>query len=366
MKKLVLFFALAFPSLINAQIIPFDSNRWTIEANESSVDYYLGKQSLKLKGGIAYLNDVEFLNGIIEFDIAISNVRGFAGGIFRMQDQSNYEDFYLRPHQSGNPDANQYTPVFNGISSWQLYHGEGYGAAVNYQFNKWMHVRIIVSGQLAEVYIMDMNRPVVIISDLKRKPESGSIGIKVGDFSPAHFSNFQYEISNPIIQRQNKSTIITELPNSINVWEVSNPFPETLLQDKLELVPDQILNWKLLDCEANGLANLARVVENIKGNTVFAKVIIESKGDQFKKFVFGFSDRIRVYLNNKLLYTGNNNYRSRDYRYLGTIGYFDEIILSLKKGRNVLLLAISEDFGGWGVMAKFPDMVDIEIKVNIR
>ena len=73
-------------------------------------------------------------------------------------------------------------------------------------------------------------------------------------------------------------------------------------------------------------------------------------------------DRIRVYLNNKLLYTGNNNYRSRDYRYLGTIGYFDEIILYLKNGRNVLLLAISEDFGGWGVMAKFPDMVDIELK----
>jgi len=37
-----------------------------------------------------------------------------------------FEHFYIRPHQSGNPDANQYTPVFNGVSAWQLYHGALY------------------------------------------------------------------------------------------------------------------------------------------------------------------------------------------------------------------------------------------------
>ena len=32
----------------------------------------------------------------------------------------------MRPHQVGNPDAIQYTPVFNGLSAWQLYHGDGF------------------------------------------------------------------------------------------------------------------------------------------------------------------------------------------------------------------------------------------------
>ena len=43
---------------------------------------------------------------------------------------------------------------------------------------------------------------------------------------------------------------------------------------------------------------------------------------------------------------------SRDYRFLGTIGYFDAVYLQLKKGRNDLWIAVSENFGGWGIKAK--------------
>ena len=47
--------------------------------------------------------------------------------------------------------------------------------------------------------------------------------------------------------------------------------------------------------------------------------------------------------------------RSRDYRYLGTIGLFDEVMLPLRDGDNELWLAVSESFGGWGVLARLPD-----------
>ena len=57
----------------------------------------------------------------------------------------------------------------------------------------------------------------------------------------------------------------------------------------------------------------------------------------------------------RLLYTGNNGYRTRDYRYLGTIGYFDAITLPLQEGENELWFAVSESFGGWGVQAAFED-----------
>jgi hypothetical protein len=63
-----------------------------------------------------------------------------------------------------------------------------------------------------------------------------------------------------------------------------------------------------------------------------------------------------------LIYGGNNLYQSRDYRFLGTIGYFDELYLPLKKGRNELWMAISESFGGWGVKARFDNMEDISIR----
>jgi len=159
-----------------AEVIPFDDEGWQIHAAESERLIYLGQSALKLQGGSAILADTEIKNGIIEFDVAVSGERGFAGLMFRVQDAKNFEHFYIRPHQSGNPDANQYTPVFNGLSAWQLYHGPGYGAPVEYRFDEWMHVRVIYAGSGAEVYI-DSEEPVLRINNLKRDEIAGSIGL---------------------------------------------------------------------------------------------------------------------------------------------------------------------------------------------
>jgi len=133
--------------------VPFDDERWQIEAAEYEIVDHLDQQALRVRGGAAMLPDMNIRNGLVEFDIAVSPERGFAGLVFRSQDDGNFEHFYIRPHQSGNPDANQYTPVINGISAWQLYHGDGYGAPVEYRYNEWMHVKIIFAGKRAKVYI---------------------------------------------------------------------------------------------------------------------------------------------------------------------------------------------------------------------
>ncbi|MDG2448779.1 MAG: hypothetical protein P8M34_04055, partial [Saprospiraceae bacterium] len=104
-----------------------------------------------------------------------------------------------------------------------------------------------------------------------------------------------------------------------------------------------------------------RYDQEIEGNTVFARLDIDSESEQWKLFDFGYSDRVVVILNNKPIYRGNNKWRSRDYRYLGTIGFFDSVYLPLNKGKNVLLLAVSEDFGGWLVTGKFDDMKGITV-----
>ncbi|MEP3390293.1 MAG: hypothetical protein ABJO02_19025, partial [Reichenbachiella sp.] len=98
------------------------------------------------------------------------------------------------------------------------------------------------------------------------------------------------------------------------------------------------------------------------GETVFAKVTIQSDKDQLKYFEFGYSDRVVTILNGKPIYKGTNFWRSRDYRYLGTIGLFDGVYLDLKKGKNTLLLAVSESFGGWLVTGRIMDMGGIKIK----
>jgi hypothetical protein len=63
---------------------------------------------------------------------------------------------------------------------------------------------------------------------------------------------------------------------------------------------------------------------------------------------------VKVYLNGRLLYGGNDAVRSRDYRFLGTVGLFDELYLPLKAGDNELWMAVSEGefWYGWGLIAQ--------------
>jgi hypothetical protein len=137
-------------------------------------------------------------------------------------------------------------------------------------------------------------------------------------------------------------------------WKVSDPFAETALESSIEISSShkEDLGWTVLKSEPTGLANLSRVsVLSRETNTVFARVTVVSDHAQSKTLAFGYSDRLRLFFNDRLLYTGNNGYRTRDYRYLGTIGYFDAITLPLEEGRNELWFAVSESFGGWGVQA---------------
>jgi hypothetical protein len=337
----------------HSQIVDFDSSRWEIRAKEDRIEEHLGRKSLFLKGGIAAVKDSKFTDGIIEFDIAFNEERGFMGTVWRLQDFENYEEFYLRPHQSGNPDANQYQPVFNGVAAWQLYYGENYSSPVKYQFNEWVHIKIVVAGKAADIYIKDMETPALFVQELKREVKEGRVGLSVGDFAPAHFSNFTFTDMKDVQLKGKPRKQGPAVPGTVMSWNVSSPFTETSLDNKYVLTAsdEEKLTWKTLTCESTGLANLARLQGMHNGNTVFAKLSISSDREQIKRIRFGFSDNVKVYLNKRLLYGGSDIYRSRDYRFLGTVGLYDELYLPLQKGDNELLMAVSENFGGWGIKA---------------
>ena len=131
---------------------------------------------------------------------------------------------------------------------------------------------------------------------------------------------------------------------------MSDPFPEG------ETKPFAGRTWTLLEAEPNGLADLSRVTPiRDDCNTVLARATIRSDRARTVRMVFGFSDRAVVHLNGRPLYRGDDTYRSRDYRFLGSIGWWDSVYLPLDVGDNELAIAVSETFGGWGVQARFPD-----------
>lgn len=341
---------------------------WERHAVESRIEEHLGRESLFLKGGIATVVGARLTDGWIEFDLAFTGERGFMGGVWRVQDPKNYEEFYLRPHQSGNPDANQYSPVFHGLSGWQLYHGPRYAVPVAYPFDQWIRVKILFAGAQAEIYIHDMEKPVLFVEELKRPVAPGGVGVSAGNFAPAWFSNFSFQETDtpPVVLRGGRPGPPETAPDGIiSSWQVSDVFPESALNGKYILDPGDLAGrrWTRLETERSGLANLARIQGvHLRKDTVFARTMIVSDRERIARLDFGFSDRIRVYLNGRLLYRGDDTYQSRDYRFLGSIGYFDALYLPLTQGENELLLAVSEDLGGWGIQAKLENLAGLTVQ----
>ena len=359
------FLLFAVSTFADNEKVPFDSDRWEIEAEEWRIEEHLGESSLFLKGGVAAIKDSVFTDGIIEFDIAFPEDRNFVGAMWRFQGEENFEDFYIRPHQSGNPDATQYTPVFNGISGWQLYHGEGYAAPVEYRFDEWIHVKIVISGSQGEIYIGEGGEPALVMHELKRRVASGKVGLRAGSRAVTHFANFSFQaVENPPLKGRPKQPEPAP-EGTVMAWSVSSAFAESDLEGKYDLADPQTkgLSWKVLDCESTGLANLARIQGvTPEANTTFAKITIVSDRAQVKRMSFGFSDSVKAYLNGRLIFAGTDSYRSRDYRFLGSLGDFDALYLPLEEGENELWMAVTESFGGWGIKARFDDVEGIEIE----
>ncbi len=356
---LVAFIGYLMPA--NANNIPLNGDNFTVKGKDAKFVTYKGETSLLLNNASATINDVSFVNGIIEYDVAFKKQRSFVGVDFRQQDSKNSEKFYIRPHQSGNPDANQYTPVFNGLSAWQLY-PQGFAGKVNYKFDEWNHIKIIVAGKHGEVYINDMQKPAFSISEFIRPIESGSIRF-YSERADAYIANVSIvKNDKPQTLSTSPKTAALSLKDYISKWNISNSFSENDLDNTTQLKQQELakMNWQSLNTDRYGVLNMARVQGITKANnSAFAKFTIDSDKAQTKALHFGYSDKVRVFVNNTLVYAGNNSFRSRDYRYLGTIGLFDTIYLPLKAGKNDISFAVSEGFGGWGVMAKLDDNNDI-------
>ncbi|MCP4544954.1 MAG: hypothetical protein GY835_00655 [bacterium] len=366
---LILFVMLASQSAI-AQPIPFTSDRWDMSTTQHRMESWLGRESLFLEGGTAWLKDVDFTDGVFEFDISCSGPRGFNGLVFRYQDEINYEHFYFRPHQSGNPDATQYTPVFNGVSGWQLYHGEGFSTAVEVARDRWQHVKIAVAGDQAELYLDRADEPFMFIADLKRATRAGRIGVHVNPgFSPAHFTDFRViSLETPELSGAGGTGITTE-PGTIMSWNVSSAFNYFDLHEQTA-IPSALksgLSWNNLECETSGLLNVARIRTLASGhNSVFLRTVLEASEEQVVGLDLAFSDVVMVYLNGTLLYAGNDIYRSRDYRFLGSIGYFDRVYLPLDAGENELWIAVAESFGGWGLKACLATVENVKVDGGVQ
>ena len=214
------------------------------------------------------------------------------------------------------------------------------------------------------VYFDHAAEPSLQVRELKRAPKAGALGVQTA-VGPVYFANFFYQSTdNPGIKPL-PAVVQKKDPNVITQWQISEAFSNENTSEKGLLVPAFYKNfsWQKLDAEASGLANISIVTnrDRIK-NSVLAKVEIRAENELIKRLDFGYSDAVQVFCNGQAIYNGDNSYRSRDYRYLGTIGFFDSVYLPLKKGKNELIFIVSEGFGGWGLQAKLEDLKEVRVE----
>jgi len=352
--------------------VPLDYNKNNALPDGNAAGTYYGqKDAAWVRGATAFVKDLDdFSDGIIEYDVLLQRPEaGFIGILVRAVDDANHERFFMRPHHNTDSwdDSIQYTPVYNQLQSWQLYTGEIYNSFFEYSYEDWIHCKLVISGNSAEWYIRDMEKPAQYVPDMKRETPAGKVGLyalnpdRMGGF----FANFKYKkMDNPPLQNSG-----VELPTApagnINTWERTEPFDEAWLADKLVLNPsdESMFTWTEFEADRLGIFAIHKLFTPLKGkNAVFLKKEIMSDSDQIKILEVGYSDRVKVYLNGEMQFGGDNTYRSRNRAFLGTAGYYDDVPLHLKKGKNELRLAIGAEAlftASWGGMAKFADTTGI-------
>ncbi len=352
--------------------IPPDSPRWQLEGQAKAAEYQ-GRKCLFLDGGAAILKDFEMRNGVLDVDVATPANRGFFGFDFRIDSEgANYEEVYLRQHKSGLPDAMQYTPVLNTGRNWQIYNGPGFTGAVDIPKDAWFHLRLEVVGAQAKFYVKDMDKPALVMDDLKSGVQKGQVALYVLT-GATYFSNFEVRETPAALWERHQPPMPA---GTLTKWSLSPSYDALARNLELPLSPQErdSVKWQEVEAEPPGFVVINRYRESphprvtFQGDfskrlepqpgmkVVYARTNIASDRDQVKKLFVGYSDDVSVFLNGKILYRGRSAQGFRDPGFLGIVNpENDAVYLPLRKGSNELMLAVSELGGGWGFICRWAD-----------
>jgi hypothetical protein len=150
---------------------------------------------------------------------------------------------------------------------------------------------------------------------------------------------------------------------TIREWEVGEAFaaPDSAVSI---ISPEWTKKMSRLRIEPDGFVELHRYLKMPRVSRyvgAVARVRVTADKPGIRRLDLGFSDRVTVFLNGQPVFHRDDSY---DYlnRRDGLIS-FDQaaVYLPLRAGLNDISLIVTDRFGGWGVMGRFPDMSGLRI-----
>ena len=367
--------ALALPSSASPVSVPLEPDRWVVDVGNFKLDptdrdlhngeivEFRGRRCMRVSKGLFRARDVDFRDGTIEADIAFAANGVFFGIAFRVESADQYEVIFFRPGASGTTQAIQYTPGLLGANVWQIYTGPGYTAEARIPREKWIHVRIVVRGPEARLFLDGAAEPAIVVPELRLRNGHGSIGFW-GHMGDAYFTNLRYT---PEPEAGVRDVPAAFLPGALTGWEISE-IVDAERRDPSVLPDLGTLRWEKVAAENPGMVVINRYrrspnvlppdrEERLQGRRtggqfVLARTTIRSDRDALRRLRFGYSDEAVVFLNGRPVFAGNNSLSFREPKFLGLLdAEGDAVYLPLKKGDNELVLSVTEYFGGWGFLA---------------
>ena len=149
--------------------------------------------------GVAWIEGVNFQNGIIEIDIKGKDVlqKSFAGIAFHGKDEKTLDAVYFRPFNFQTSDSIRHIHSVQYVSHpdfpWNRLREEQNGkfekaipSAPNP--NEWFHAKIVVDYPHVNVYVNNNSTPCLSVEKLDDR-QSGKIGLWVGNNSGGDFAN---------------------------------------------------------------------------------------------------------------------------------------------------------------------------------
>ena len=320
-----------------------------------------GREALAVGTGWAYRRDLQLRDGTVELDVKVTGRRSFVYVTFRMENDREYEEIYLRPHKSGLPDAAQYAPVRQGKSAWQLHHGPGGTAAVPLEHGKWTHLRLVLRDQTAALYLGAEARP-AFVARLDRESRAGYLALRAfaadGAKGPvAWFSSVRTAPEAEALAADLVPPSPVDPPGVVKAWAVSDALAapgEPALGPPPP--PKATARCPPSRAEWSPSCGTSRCRPRPGAGRLRPAFTCGRKAAGLRRLDLGWSDTATVYLNGRPLFRADAAYSFDEPRQEGLVHLGQaSVFLPLEAGDNELVVVVTDDFGGWAVMGRFPD-----------
>jgi hypothetical protein len=374
MKRIVFLGLLFFGVVAMGQTrIPLKADAWSFRPGIAQFDDSAGTARLKVVDGKGFvvLKNLDFTDGTIEFDILPAN-KDFANFCFRFQDTAETETFYLRTNWAvDHPyamEAVQYTPIVKGVMYWDAL--PQFQTFSDYTLTKPSHIKMIVSGKQMKVWVNHPERPTLEVARLEGDVTHGSIAFQGNQ-----------TITNLVVkagQTEGLSPLEGTDPTVFDSrylrhWVMTEP--DTAGEDirKANLmgvrgIPGGKAMWRPIDAERRGFVNLSRIFGGTQPfgapRMMFLKTTIRAREAKSVQLRLGFLDDIAIFVNDRLIKVDKNNFGFPAIKVPnGRLSIENStVMLPLKEGDNVLMVALGGNFFSWGLVARLDDMDGLVIE----